>query len=102
MKQILLLTAISILLAAFTVKKYSTIDVTQLVVTIPELTTSDLKEKLELDFNNLGGVLGCETSIMTKTLMMKYDDRKVSLDAIQSVFQKWGCTPGEYFYQKLH
>ena len=102
MKQFLLLTAISILLGAFTVNKYSAIDVTQLVVTIPELTTSDLKEKLELDFNNLGGVFGCETSIMTKTLMMKYDDRKVSLDAIQSVFQKWGCTPGEYSYQKLH
>ena len=102
MKQFLLLITISILFASFTVKKFSSVDFTQLVVTIPELTTTDLKEKLELDFNNLSGVLRCETSIMTKTLIIKYDDRKVSLDAIQSVFQKWGCTPGEYSYQKLY
>ena len=102
MKQFLLLITISILFAAFTVNKYSSVDITKLVVTIPELTTSDLQEKLEIDFNNLSGVIKCETSIMTKTLMMKYDDNKVSLDEIQSIFQKWGCAPDEYTYQKLH
>ena len=102
MKQLLLLITISILFATFTVNKYSSVDLTQLVVTIPELTTSDLKKKLELDFTNLSGVVKCETSIMTKTLMMKYDDNKVSSDKIQSVFQKWGCTPGEYSYKKLY
>ena len=102
MKQFLLLITISILFATFTVTKYNSVDITQLVVTIPELTTSDLKEKLELDFNNLTGVIKCETSIMTKTLMMKYDDNKVSSDEIQSVFQKWGCAPDEYSYQKLY
>ena len=102
MKQFLLITTISILFAAFTLNKYSSVDITKLVVTIPELTTSDLQEKLEIDFNNLSGVIKCETSIMTKTLMMKYDDNKVSLDEIQSVFQKWGCTPDEYSYQKLY
>ena len=102
MKQFLLLITISILFATFTVNKYSSVDITQLVVTIPELTTSDLMEKLELDFKNLSGVIKCETSIMTKTLMMKYDDNKVSADEIQSVFQKWGCTPDEYSYQKLY
>ena len=102
MKQFLLFITISILFATFTVKKYNSVDLTQLVVTIPELTTSDLREKLELDFNNLSGMLRCETSIMTKTLMMKYDGRKVSTDQIHSVFQKWGCAPGEYSYKKLY
>ena len=102
MKQFFLLITISILFATLTVNKYSPVDITQLVVTIPELTTSDLKEKLELDFNNLSGMIKCETSIMTKTLMMKYDDNKVSSDEIQSVFQKWGCAPDEYSYQKLY
>ena len=102
MKQFILFIAISILFTTFIVKKYSSVDLTQLVVTIPELTTLDLKEKLELDFNNLAGVRRCESSLMTKTLMMKYDDRRVSPDAIQSVFQKWGCIPGEYSYKKLY
>ena len=102
MKQFLLIITISIFFTAFTVNKYTSVDITRLVVTIPELTTSDLQEKLEIDFNNLSGVIKCETSIMTKTLMMKYDDNKVSSDEIQSVFQKWGCVPDEYSYQKLY
>ena len=102
MKQFLLLIAISIVFSAFTVTKYSSVNITQLVVTIPELATSDMKKKLEMDFNNISGVRRCEASLMTKTLMMKYDVRKVSSDEIYSVFQKWGCTPGEYSYKKLY
>ena len=102
MKQFLLLITISILFAAFTVNKYSIVDITQLIVTIPELTTTDLQEKLEIDFNSLSGVIKCEASIMTKTLMMKYDGSKVSSDKIKSVFQKWGCAPDEYSYQRLY
>ena len=102
MKQFLLLITISIVFATFTVKKYSFENISQLVVTIPELTTSDLKEKLELDFNKIVGVSICETSLMTKTLLMKYDGRKVSPDEIHSVFQKWGCNPRDHSYKKLY
>ena len=83
-------------------KKYNPVDVTQLIVTIPQLSSQALQEKLELDFSNIQGVSKCETSLMTKTMLMRYDARKVSPRAIQSVFQKWGCTPGDYSYQKLY
>ena len=102
MKQYFLFISVSVVIVVFTVKKYNPIDVTQLVVMIPELSTVVLKEKLELDFNKMKGVSKCETSLMTKTMLMKFDARKVSPEAIQSVFQKWGCTPGEYSYQKLY
>ena len=102
MKQYFLFIAVSVLFAAFTMEKYNPVDVTQLVVTIPELSTLGLKEKLELDFNNMTGVSKCEASLMTKTMLMKYDAREVSPEQIQSIFQKWSCTPGEYSYQKLY
>ena len=102
MKQYFLFISVSVLFAVFTIGKYNPIDVTQLVVTIPELSTLGLKEKLELDFNNMKGVSKCETSLMTKTMLMTYDSREVSPDAIKSVFQKWGCIPEEYSYQKLY
>ena len=101
MKQLLLLIIISILLAAFTVQKNISAELTQLVVTIPELTTSDLQKKLEVDFSNLGGVQFCETSLLTKTLLLKYDSKKVSSDEIEYVFRKWECKPGKFSYQKL-
>ena len=101
MKQLLLLIIISILFAAFTVQKNISAELTQLVVTIPELTTSDLQKKLEVDFSNLGGVQFCDTSLLTKTLILQYDSKKLSSDEIEYVFRKWECIPGKFSYQKL-
>ena len=101
MKQLLLLIIISILFAAFTVQKNISAELTQLVVTIPELTSSDLQKKLEVDFSNLVGVQFCETSLLAKTLILKYDSKKLSSDEIEYVFRKWECKPGKFSYQKL-
>ena len=102
MKQFALLIIISIFFAAFTVQKNNPLKLTQLVVTIPELTTSNLQKNLELDLNNISGVKLCETSLMTKTLMLNYDPRKVKQNEIDHVFKKWECTPGQYSYQKIY
>ena len=102
MKQLFSLFIISILLAAFAGKKNTSAELTQLVVTIPELNSSELQKNLENEFKSLGGVQICETSLMTKTLMMNYDPRKVRQSKIENVFQKWECNPGSYSYQKLY
>ena len=87
MKQLFSFCIISILLLAFAVQRNIPVELTQLVVTIPELTSSKLQKNLELEFENLGGVKICETSLMTKTLMMNYDHRKVGQNEIDNVFQ---------------
>ena len=102
MKQLFSFFIISILIVAFVVQKNTPLELTQLVVTIPELSSSKLQNNLELEFKNLGGVKICETSLMTKTLMMNYDHRKVGQHQIENVFQKWECNPGSYSYQKLY
>ena len=68
MKQLFSFFIISILLIAFAVQKNTPVELTQLVVTIPELNSSALQKNLELEFENLGGVKICKTSLMTKTL----------------------------------
>ena len=102
MKQLIAFFIISILFAAFAVQNNSPSELIQMVVTIPELDSSELQKNLELEFNSLGGVVICETSLMTKILMMNYDPRKVEQNEIESVFQKWECNPGKYTYQKLY
>ena len=102
MKQLFSLFIISILFAAFAVQKNTSAELIQLVVTIPELNSSELQKNLENEFKSLGGVQICETSLMTKTLMMNYDHRKVGKNEIDNVFQKWECNPGSYSYQKLY
>ena len=102
MKNFFLFIIFSILFAAFTVQKNNSVKLTQLVVTIPELTTSNLQKNLELDLNNIKGVKLCETSLMTKTLMLNYDPRKVKQNEIDHVLKKWECTPGQFSYQKIY
>ena len=102
MKQLFSLFIISILFAAFAVQKNTSAELIQLVVTIPELNSSTLQKNLENEFKSLGGVKICETSLMTKTLMVNYDPRKVRQNQIENVFQKWECNPGSYSYQKLY
>ena len=102
MKHFFLLIIISILFAVSTVQKSNSVKLTQLVVTIPELTNSDLQKNLEMDLNNISGVQLCETSLMTKTLMLNYDPRKVKQNEIDNVLQKWECKPGQYSYQKIY
>jgi len=102
MKQLISIFIISILFAAFAVQKNTSAELIQLVVTIPELNSSELQKNLENEFKSLGGVQICETSLMTKTLMMNYDPQKVRQSKIYNVFQKWECNPGSYSYQKLY
>ena len=102
MKQFLLLIIISIIFAVFTVQKNNSQEFTQLVVTIPELTNSDLQKNLEMDLNNIKWVKLCETSLMTKTLMLNYDPRKGKQSEIDHVLKKWECTTGQYSYQKIY
>ena len=102
MKQLFSLFIISILFAAFAVQKNTSAELIQLVVTIPELNSSELQKNLEVEFKSLDGVQICETSLMTKTLMMNYDPQKVRQSKIYNVFQKWECNPGSYSYQKLY
>ena len=102
MKQFLLLIIISSLFAVFAVQKNNSVQLTQLVVTIPKLTTSELQKNLEIDLNNIRGVRLCETSLMTKTLMLNYDPKKVKQNEIDNVLKKWECKPGQYSYQKIY
>lgn len=92
---------LSLLLAAFTVQKNNSAELIQLVVTIPQLTTINLQKDLETDFSRINGVHFCETSLMTKTLMLNYDPRKLELSDIKYVLQKWECIPDEFSYMKI-
>ena len=92
----------SILFTAFSVQKNNSAELTQLVVTIPELNSISLQTDLEMDFNKMGGVQFCETSLLTKTMVLKYNSRKIAQTEIKNVFRKWECNPREYSYQKLY
>tara|TARA_Y100001970_G_scaffold198234_1_gene241171 strand:+ start:48 stop:356 length:309 start_codon:yes stop_codon:yes gene_type:complete len=101
MKRLYFLLIFPLFVAVFAIVKYNPENLTQMVVTIPELSNEFIQKKLEMEFIKIKGVSVCETSLMTKTMLMEYDARIISYDTFNGIFQKWGCTPQEHSYKKI-
>ena len=54
-----------------------------------------------MDFNRMNGVESCETSVMTNTLVLKYDSRNLDLADIKNVLQKWECHADNFSYKNI-
>ena len=83
MKQLLFVSFFTILLTAFSVKKYDSEDITQMVMTLPGLNSIERQRNLEEDMHNLSGIQFIEISLNSKTLILNYDPRKLSLVKIE-------------------
>ena len=94
-------TLFTILLTAFTVQKFDSHDLTQMVVTLPELDSTTMQRDLEEDIHNLSGIKFIETSLSSQTLIINYDARKLSLEKFDHILHKWGCIPGESSFQTI-
>ena len=101
MKQLLPVTIFIILLTAFTVQKLDSQEITQMVLTVPELNSKELQKDLEADIFKLPGIKFIETSLITKTLILNYDARKLSLEEVDHILHKWGCSQGESSFHSL-
>ena len=101
MKQLLTLVILLISLTAITVHKYNSNDTIQMIVQLPELKSKDLQKDLESDINDLSGVKFLETSLMSRTMLLNYDSRKVSPNDIENILHKWGCNSSESSFRKL-
>ena len=101
MKQLLPITIFTILLMAFTVQKLDSKEITQMVVTVPELNSKELQKDLEADIHKLPGIKFIETSLISKTLILNYDARKLSLEEVDHILHKWGCSQGKSSFHNL-
>ena len=101
LKQLFIVTIFTILLTAFTVQNLDSKEITQMVITVPELNSKELQQDLEADIHNLPGIKFIETSLISKTLILNYDAHKLSLDEVDHILHKWGCSLGESSFHNL-
>ena len=76
-------------------------DITQAIISIPNLTSVDVQQNIEQEFLSISGVQSCESSLMTNMLTLHYDDRKLSKNEINRILEKWGCYPDSYTFHKF-
>ena len=101
MKQLLTVTIFTILLTALTLQKFDSKEITQMVVTVPELNSIELQKDLETDINKLSGIEFIESSLISKTMILNYDAHKLSLEEVDHILHKWGCSLGESSFHNL-
>ena len=101
MKQLISITLFSILLTAFTIHKYDSSEITQMVMTLPELNSKQLQKDLEIDIKNLSGVKFFDMSLSSKTLILNYDSQKLSLNEFDHILHKWCCSQGKASFQSI-
>ncbi len=61
-----------------------------------------LQLNLEKDLINLNGVGNCETSLSTKTIILKIDDGKIGEKELHRILNKWNCNIEEFHFHKLY
>ena len=65
-------------------------DLIQMVVTIPQLNSSTLIKDIEEDIYKISGIQFIETSLLSKSMLINYDPKRISSNDILHVLFKWG------------
>lgn len=89
-----------LILAVFLVSSSQPRNITEAVLTLKNLSSNNYIS-IEKDFSRLRGVDFCEVSLLTNTVTLQIDDRKISKNDIENILRKWGCSPLNSSFIKL-
>ena len=82
----------------FNIALTSTSSDVEVIIQTPELNDRQIVSKVIDEFNRLSGVSHVEAAISTQTMMIIYDNRKLSNETIRDIFSKWGCSDIDISY----
>ena len=75
---------------------------TQVVLRVSGMENPKLQLNLEKELTNLSGVDNCETSLSTKTIILKIDDEMIGEKELHRILNKWNCNIEEFHFNKLY
>ena len=101
MKKVFPIIIFSILLTAFSVQRFDSPEIIQMVITLPGLESRELQKDLEADIEKLAGIEFVEASLMSKTMVINYDSQRVSPKDVEYILDKWECSAGTSSFQSL-
>ena len=101
LRRLFAVTLIALLSILFISGSGSTRYATQAVITIPELQSDKVKDILEKEFRSLRSVQQCDISLITRTMVLHFDDEKLTKNDIERYCNKWGCYPTAITFDKL-
>ena len=100
MRQITLIAALFFLFSIFFFRNTINAD-TQVVLRVSGMENPKLQLNLKKELENLSGIENCETSLSTKTIILKIDDDIIGEKELKRILKKWNCDIKEFHFNKL-
>ena len=91
MKQVIAFLSLSFLCAFISTNTSSYGPQTEAVIVLEGFSDPQIHRNIKHEFSKIKGISFCETSLKTKTVVVKFDDRKFQINDIENVLNKWEC-----------
>ena len=93
---ILLLVCFLILSTTNTIEKS-----TKVIITIPNLTDSDITHYLKNEFNNLSNIDFIDGSTITSTIVLKVNEKTFNKKHVENMLNRWGLESESYAFETM-
>ena len=99
MRQVAVIIILSFLFAFIQNSNRNNKHYAEAVISLPNLNNHLLKIKLETEFNNIDGIFYSEASILSHTIIVKYDPSDLNKTDLEAILLKWGCSVSNINFQ---
>ena len=74
---------------------------TKVVITIPNLTESDINHYLKNEFNNLSNIDFVDGSTITNTIVLKVNNKTFNKKNVETMLNRWGLESQGYAFENI-
>ena len=74
---------------------------TKVIITIPNLTESDINHYLKNEFNNLSNIDFIDGSTITNTIVLKVNDKTFNKKHVENMLSRWGLESESYAFENM-
>ena len=74
---------------------------TRVIITIPNLSESDISHYLKNEFNNISNIDFIDGSTITNTIVLKVDDKTFNIKHVENMLNRWGLESEGYAFENI-
>jgi len=74
---------------------------TKVIITIPNLTESDINHYLKNEFNNLSNIDFVDGSTITNTIVLKVNNKTFNKKNVEAMLNRWGLESQGYAFENI-
>ena len=74
---------------------------TRVIITIPNLSESDISQYLKNEFNNISNIDFIDGSTITNTIVLKVDDKTFNIKHVENMLNRWGLESEGYAFENI-